>query len=274
MPFESATDQAAGLRRLVPTPRASGWCLMGARPGTGVTTLVIHLARTLARQGLQVLVLDQHVSPRNVGNRMDLRPRHDLLDVVHGDCHLSQVLLSTRQGVDVLPMARAARQALHLSSAPRQRLQGQLQTLLPYYDMVLTDALPEVTPLAGQRPLLVLDASPEGLKQGYAQIKHWVRGTAGAQPLELVLTRTRDVVQGQILFDNLARSTQHFLNFTPKYLGQFPLEPGWSTAVQGIESPLGAPGATALTHLARVMRAPPEWEQTPQELPAGWRRTG
>lgn len=250
MPFEGLFDQAAGLRRLIPAAPARGWNFMGAGSGVGVTTLVVYLASALARQGHRVLVLDQQRSAHTVGNRMGLRPRHDLLEAMRGDCRWSQVLLSTRQGVDVLPMARAVRQPQAGTHQPEW--QQAVQALLPQYDLVLTDAIPESTLLQGQRSLLVVTATPEGLKQGYAHIKRWVYAHGTGQTLELALTRTRTARQGQILFDNLARSTQHFLNFTPAYVGQFPLDPALQNRCGGFGRMLGTPALEALTQLTQA----------------------
>ncbi len=252
MPFEWASGQAAGLRRLLPTSRAQGWSVTGARPGVGVTTLVVQLARALARQGHQVLVLDQQRSAHTVGNLLGLRPRHDLLDALQGDCRWSQVLLSTRQGVDVLPMARAAR--LSLSGVQQPGWREALQSLLPQYDVILADALPESGLLEGQRSLLVLKATPEGIQQGYAHIKRWVHVNGTARPLELALTQTRQADQGQILFDNLAHSTQHFLNFTPVYAGQFPLDPVLRDTSRTFETMPGLSGLAALARLTQAMQ--------------------
>ncbi len=250
MPFDWASGQAAGLRRLLPTTLARGWNVTGARPGVGVTTLVVQLARALARQGHQVLVLDQQRSAHNVGNLLGLRPRHDLLDAMQGDCRWSQVLLSTRQGVDVLPMARTALWAR--SGEQHSAWQEAVQLLLPQYDVILTDALPESALLEGQRSLLVLEATSEGLQQGYALIKRWVREKGTARPLELAWTRTRDAAQGQILFDNLARATQHFLSFTPVYAGQFPLDPALRDTSRTFDR---MPGLSGLAALARLTQA-------------------
>ncbi len=273
MPVEQALDQAAGLRCLLPAAPVRAWNLTGARPGVGVTTLVVQLARALAQQGHQVLVLDQQRSAHNVGNAMGLRPRYDLLDALQGERRWSQVLLTTHQGVDVLPMARAARQSL--SGAQPPQWQQALQSLLPQYDLILTDALPESRLLPGQRSLLVLDATPEGLMQGYAHIKRWIQGNnAPARSLELALTQTRDTAHGQILFDNLAHSTQHFLNFTPAYVGQFPLDPAWRDVHRGFAGKPAMSATRALAQMAQTLLGRAPLSEAPEQPAVRWRKAG
>ena len=115
-------DQAEGLRRLLVRAATPVVTVAGGAGGLGATSLVINLAAVLAREGKDVLVLDENLAHDNVANSLALRPRYDLLHAVRGDKSLREVIHSPVRGMQVLPAARAMQELSKLSALETERL--------------------------------------------------------------------------------------------------------------------------------------------------------
>ena len=119
-------DQAEGLRRLLARTSAKVVTVVGARTGIGSTSVVVNLATAWANAGKDVLILDEHLSQNNVANTWALKPRYDLLNVIRGDKSLRDVILRTREGIQILPVARAMQAIPLLSENERDKLPALL----------------------------------------------------------------------------------------------------------------------------------------------------
>lgn len=227
MHSEQAFDQAAGLRRLLSRPAAPAWVFAGAQAGVGVTGLVIGLAGLLSSQGLDVLVLDEHLSQGNVGNRLSLRPRFDLLDAVRGDKRLGEVLLEAEPGFRVLSMARTLRDFPRLTPGDRQSFAGLLDQISCAADVILVDAASH--PLRGvpgkpaEMLVVVMDCSATGIKAAYGLIKR-LHQEEGLRRVGVVVNRVREGADADWMFGNLARVAGEHMNVRVECLGYIPVD--------------------------------------------------
>ena len=229
MHSEQAFDQAAGLRRLLSRPAAPAWVFAGATADVGVTGLVIGLAGLLSSQGLDVLVLDEHLSHDNVGNRLALRPRFDLLDAVRGDKRLGDVLLEAEPGFRVLSMARALRDLSRLTPDDRQTFCDLVEQISCAADVILVDAadhpsrraVPWGNP-AGAR-VVVMDCSATGVKAAYALIKR-LHQEEGLRRTGVVMNRVRESGDADWMFGNLARVAGEHMGVQIDCLGYIPVD--------------------------------------------------
>lgn len=252
-----AADQASGLRRLLSRPAARVWAFIGASPGAGVTRVVTGLAQSLATEGCEVLVLDEHLTQDNVANRLFLKPRFDLLDAVRGDMALPNVLLDAAPGLRILPTARVLRDLQRLGTRERQSLASLLDWVCCASDVILVDAASGHQDLAlGQEPTahplaVVTDCSPSGIKAAYALIKRFNQ-KAGVHRFGIVLNRVRHPDDALAVFDNLSRVARDHLDVGLACLGIIPVDEPLTRATQlGTERR----GSTADTPVARALRA-------------------
>lgn len=234
---ERTTDQAEGLRRLLLRASARVVTVAAAHTGFGATSLVVNLATALAQAGKDVLVLDENVSHDNVGNMLALKPRYDLLNAVRGDKTWREIMLHTRQGVRVMPIARAIQALPQLSAAERERLLEYLAEASRGADVVLVDAAASEgrnisASLAPEQPLLlVLNTTASAITESYALIKRMTLQD-GRQNFEIVVNKARDEQEAQVIFGNVAQVARRHLNVRVDYLGYIPVDEKLKRATQ------------------------------------------
>lgn len=230
------SDQAAGLRRLLPQEHGRVIAVLGARQGAGATALVNGLAAVFARGGKSVLVLDEHLSHANVAHTLGLLPRYDLLQAVQGDKSWREVLLQHDSGVAVLPLARAMQALPGLGVVQRAHLLQALRAAAAARDVVLVDAaraLQSSGQLLGaeQPPVLLLDATSAGITGAYALLKQMARQHA-CRTFDIVVNRAADERAALAVFDNMAQVAGRHVAVRLDYLGHIPVDENLKRATQ------------------------------------------
>jgi len=234
---ERITDQAEGLRRLLVRASARVITVAAARTGMGASSLVVNLATALAQTGKNVLVLDENLSCDNVGNMLALKPRYDLLNAVRRDMLLEDVLLHTRQGVHILPVARAIQALPQMSPPERQCLLECLAGASRYVDVVLVDAAATEAryisaSLAPDQPLLVvMNTTASAITESYGLIKRMATQD-GRQSFEIVVSKAQNEDEAQVVFGNVAQVARRHLQVRVEYLGYIPLDEKLKRATQ------------------------------------------
>ncbi len=143
-----------------------------AKPGEGKSTVVAHLAVSLARSGRRVLLIDGDLRRPRIHQLLDRAPQDGLGDWLCGQLTLPDCLKPTDiDGLDVMTAGQTTRSASEWLQAPRMaQLTGELS---PRYDVILVD-LPPV--LAVTDPLVVLPQLDAGLL--VVRVSQAERGTA------------------------------------------------------------------------------------------------
>lgn len=253
-------DQAEGLRRLLARASTRVVTVAGARSSLGVTSLVVNLASALAKDGKDVLVLDENLSHANVAHTLGLKPRYDLLHAVRGDKSLHEVMLSTAQGVHVLPAARAMQELPKLEVAEHEQLLACLAEASRGMDVVLVDGSTQEGrfvsgSLAPDQPLLlVTNATAAAITDSYALIKRMAL-LDGRRSFEIVVNRARNAAEAKNIFSNVAQVARRHLSVRVEYLGYIPVDEQLKRATQlcrpVVEAFPLAPSAQAFAELER-----------------------
>ena len=253
-------DQAEGLRRLMVQASTRVVTVAAARTGLGATSVVVNLATALAQAGKDVLVLDENLSHNNVANMLALKPRYDLLNAVRRDKPWREIMLHARQGVRVLPAARAIQALPKLPQPEREHLLECLVEASQGVDVVLVDAAAcdgnyVSAGLAPDQPLLlVLNATASAITESYAMIKRMAMQD-GRQSFEIVVNKVRDEREAQVVFGNMAQVAHRHLNVRVEYLGYIPVDEKLKRATQlcrpVVEAFPAAPAALAFGELER-----------------------
>ena len=225
---ESRGDQAAGLRRLFGREQTRIVTFVAGSAGVGKSVLVANLAATLARQGKEVLVLDE--SARNsMAACYGALARHDLLQVINREKSLAEVSLTVSPGVRVLPAAQAVKKLGHLNAAQQDALLQAMTGMDHPADVILVDASLDhplgFSPLglAAHETVIVLAASSASITDAYALIKKVSLGYARKR-FRILVNRVRTADEGVAIFRNIAELTHRRQLARLEYAGLVPLD--------------------------------------------------
>ena len=221
-------DQAAGLRRLFGREQARIITFAAGSAGVGKSVLVANLAASLARQGKEVLVLDEN--PRNnVASCFGSSTRHDLNQVINREKNLSEVLLTVAPGVCVLPAARAVKKLGKLSAAQQAALLESITGMTRPADVILVDASLDhplgFSPLglAAHDTVIVLSPTNASITEAYALIKKVSLGYA-RKNFRILVNKVRGVNEAEAIHGNISRLTRSRGLARLEYVGFVPFD--------------------------------------------------
>ncbi len=161
-------DQAEGLRRLLAREAPRLVALVGGDEQAGTSSAVINLAAALARQGKDVLVIDEHCDAKSLAHMAGIETPRTIADVAAG-MPLDEVAARYYEGVRVL----AAPPGVMADLRPGELL----EVLNDGVDVVLIDARLDsdgaLSPLAKQAHdvVVVMRANAQSITGAYACVK-------------------------------------------------------------------------------------------------------
>lgn len=202
-------DQAAGLRRLFGGGGLQVVAFAAGCADVGRTLAVANLAAALARQGKNVLVLDENTGEGDVASCFGFRTRHDLLDVIDGCQAMSDVLVRPSSGVTILPASAAVQSLGNLGRRQQATFTGAMRHFESAMDVILVDAA--ISHPAGFSPLvlaahetvMVVSPTSQSITESYVQIKK-LSQAHGRREFRILVTRTRTLGEARGIFDNIA----------------------------------------------------------------------
>lgn len=265
----TAIDQAEGLRRLLFRDALRIVTVVSATAGVGKTSAVINLAVALAREGREVLVLDESPNQNNVCDSLGINARFDLLDVINSKKSLEQVLVPGPEGISVLPAAHGVRRLAGLDKDDQHRLVGCFNRLANPVGVVLVDtatgsggvALP--ASIVAHDVMVVLSRSTSSITDNYALIKTMSMQYA-KKHFCILVNKVRTEKEARAIFSNMAQACQRYLSVSLDYAGFIPpddrLERAAALCTPVVEAFPAATSAAGFRRMADEM--------------AGWSRRG
>ncbi len=222
-----ASEQSAGLRRLLSRNFVRSVTLVGGKGGIGRTAVLTNVAVALARQGRSVLLLDQNQGRAAAFARLGLSQGRDLLEVVERDVALEEILQQGPDGLRVMSGAQAFQLLGSLSPAEEEKLGRAFERLSPRLDYILVDApagdaiqTPSLS-LASQEVIVMVSPHTESVTRAYSLIQR-LSWDFARRRFYILANGVRSSEQGSIRFDNIARTARLFLNLSLEYLGCIP----------------------------------------------------
>lgn len=128
-----------------PEKRGRIYSFIGAKGGSGVTTIASHLATYVAQRGAKVLLIDQHADLGDVSVYLGLGTHqynfYELVNNIHRlDLQLLEgFVVHHSSGVDVLPAPESFGDVVHASAAA---VQSTLNFLRDIYEVIMIDCAP------------------------------------------------------------------------------------------------------------------------------------
>lgn len=204
-------DQAAGLRRLFSREQTRIVTFAAGSAGVGKSVLVANLAASLARQGKEVLVLDENTK-NNVASCYGALARHDLYQVVNRERALAEVLVTVAPGVRVLPAAQAVKRLGTLSAVQQDAFLRALTGMERSADVILVDASLDhplgFSPLglAAHDTVVVMCATSASITDAYALIKKVSLGYS-RKNFRILVNKVRGADEADAIHRNIAKLT-------------------------------------------------------------------
>ena len=236
-------DQASGLRRLFGRKATRVVAFVAGGAGVGKSVLVANLAASLARQGREVLVIDENTR-RNVASCFGVVARHDLWQAIDREKSLAEVLLTAAPGVRILPAASAVGELGKLDQAQQASLLEILTGIERVPDVILVDASADhplgFSPLglAAHDAVVVMSGSGPSITDAYALVKK-VSLAYARRNFRVILNKVRGGDEAASIHANMAqltRSRGFVISNTPascRSTNRYSTQPGsasrWST---------------------------------------------
>jgi len=239
------------------TPRVVA--VSSGKGGVGKTFFSIHLAQRAVEQGQKVLVLDADLGLANVDVMLGITAKGSVKQVLDGDVPLSDMVITAKQGFDVLPGGSGLYELTNLTPTQQQVMLDEMRETAKGYDLVLIDTGAGIGEnvlyfiSAAESALIVLTPDPTSLTDAYALIK--VLSQQRDVRRFMVAINQADEFDGQLTFRRLLSVTDRYLDVHLDYVGHMVSTPQVREAIQqqSLLNPSSAPVATQ--HLYKLLDA-------------------
>lgn len=237
-------DQATTLRNLVlRTSRAASSVkgnsarsivLCGGQAGLGTTTVAVHLAMALARQGQRTVLIDTDLVHAGAATYCGTRAPWNLAEVLAGKRTIHEVLVLGPAGIQLVAGSRIDEHQALWTQHNIQRLLSQVASLGRHADIVIFDAAStdkeSLAPLWKETTDVLLVTSPDDgdVMDAYALVKSMWSKSVVLPRLKLVVNRVASEEVASDVYHRLDRSCRRFLELPLDYAVGLPL----------VESPL------------------------------------
>jgi len=195
--------------------------------GVGKTFFSVHLAARAADAGKRVLLMDADLGLANVDVMLGISSAASIRDVVEEKTRLSEVLVHSGYGFDVLPGGSGLHTLTRLSPRQQQILLDELDVIGKNYDIVIIDTAAGIGEnvlyfvSASESALIVLTPDPTSLTDAYALIK--VLSRQRDMHRFMVAINQADEIDAQITFRRLLSVSDRYLDVHLDYMGHLPL---------------------------------------------------
>jgi flagellar biosynthesis protein FlhG len=240
------TDAAAGLQQRLaasrqpaaPTPERPAILVVGSgKGGVGKSVLSVLLGAALAEQGRRVLLFDADHNLGNLHVLLGVRPAARLEALLHGDVSPAELVRPVSEHLWLLPGDSGAESLHGLEPLDRARLHHRLSSVYDDFDTVIVDAAAGIdgvirtATMRASRLVTVTAPEPAALTDAYALMKI-VHLQAPRLPIDVLVNRCVEPVEGRAAYDKLAAACERFLRRGVRYLGAIPEDQAIRAAVR------------------------------------------
>ncbi|MBL8449113.1 MAG: AAA family ATPase [Dechloromonas sp.] len=267
------SDQAAGLRRLFGGGHLQVVSFAAGCSGVGKTAAVANLGVALARQGREVLLIDEASGGDDLAAAFGLLAPWDLLHVVQRECSLEQVLVRPQPGLHILPASRAAQKLGALNGTQQNILLEAVAGLARPIDVILIDAgvghRQGFSPLGliAQETVFVLSGNSASITEAYTAIKK-LSQVHGRRNFRILINKVRCEADARAIFDNMAHVAAQRGIARLEYVASVPLDEAMRQTGQLCRPVVSAaPESVAAEAFRDIAAAMADWAR--QEAEAG-----
>ena len=203
--------------------------ITGGKGGVGKTNIAVNLGLALADLGKRVVLLDADLGLANVDVLLGLSSKHNLADVLSGQCSLRDIMITAGNGLRIVPASSGVQSMTALTAAQHRALVDAFNELDGEVDILLIDTAAGISSAvinfltAAQEILAVVCNEPSSITDAYALIKLLNRDYH-VDRVRIVTNMTRSQQEASTLFNNLLAVTDRFLDVTLQHIGNIPYD--------------------------------------------------
>lgn len=210
-------DQAEGLRRLLAHDQQRVIAFVSGKPRTGQTSAVLNLAFACARQGKNILIIDEGIGEHSASQRLGRLPGRELSHVLRGETSVATLLHSYSNSIQVLSAREGLRRLANLDVSGQERIARQLATLPHRPDLILLDLAADRSRLtfsalaAADDIIAMITPDRTAITQTYAFIKQLAL-EYGQRRLHLLASKVKDDAEADAVYSNMLEAAHRYLH--------------------------------------------------------------
>ncbi len=241
------TDQASKLREMVQeennasnSSNARVIAVTSGKGGVGKTTMSVNLALSLAKKGKRVVVFDADFGLANVEVMLGIRPKFNLLDLIHDGKPLNEIITEGPSGIGFISGGSGVSELASLDKESIKLLISELVKLDKMYDIVIIDTGAGITDtvmefvMMSPEVLLVVTPEPTSITDSYSLLKVLRRKDnydPAVKDIRVIANRVESETEGLDIFEKISTVSSKFLETTLSYLGSVQQDKNASMAV-------------------------------------------
>lgn len=239
------TDQAETLRAIMRqrgqgsegTGRTRIITIASGKGGVGKTNISTNLALSYAAMGKKVVLMDADLGLANVNVVLGIIPKYNLYHVIRKQKQMSDILMNTDYGIQIVAGASGFAKIANLSEDERQGFIEELYHL-SHADVIIVDAGAGVSNnvlafvAAADEAIIVTTPEPTAITDAYGIIKIIATEVDNLNlGLKLVVNRVKSVTEGKKVAERVVNIAGQFLNLKVDYLGYIYDDPAVQQAI-------------------------------------------
>jgi flagellar biosynthesis protein FlhG len=231
--------------------------------GVGKTSLSVNLAIEMAKRGKRVVIFDADFGLANVEVMLGIRPKYNLLDLIHDDKTIEEIITGGPHGIGFISGGSGVAELATLDNESIKLLVSKMVQLDNMYDIVIIDTGAGITDsvmefvMVSPEVLLVVTPEPTSITDAYSLLKI-LRRKDDFNPLyktiNVVANRTSEEDEGREIFNKIDTVSSKFLNTKLNFYGSIPQDKSASMAIiqqkAVVMSYPGSPMSKAVSELA------------------------
>jgi len=229
--------------------------------GVGKTTLSVNLAAALQATGSRVMLFDADMGLANAQISMGVRCPFNLSDFLSGAKTLKEIIVTTRQGVKLVPGSSGRQDMAALDEMGAANIIQAFSSLEDPIDYLIVDMAAGIAPSvltflsACERRFVVVKDDPSSIADAYGTIKVLIQDH-GLDEIYLIPNGVSSAQEGYQLFERINQVCARFLNHTVRYLGSIESDEMILSALKKYQSVLEfAPGSSGSRDFRRLAEA-------------------
>ena len=245
--------------------------IASGKGGVGKTTLSTNLAVALTMMNKKVMLLDGDLGLANAQIALGCQTQYNLSHVIAGEKTLKEIIVTSRQGVLLVPGASGVHEMAAISPAITAGIVQAFSELDDDIDYLILDAAAGIAPSvlafmeACQRRFIVVKDEPSSIADAYGIIKVMTRDLE-LDEIYLIPNMVESQAAGAQLYRRVNEVCDRFLGKTLQYLTSIESDEMILAALKKYQSVMEfAPGsagardyrrlADAITHLPSISHA-------------------